>query len=395
MRRSFVGVVAAGAGILALGVPGSALACVNPDIAIGGGSSGGPGETVGFSISNTDRDASYTIDFGGTKFTGTDDTAEPGLQGSIKVPDLGDEASTVSVSASFDHEGETYASKLSTFSYTGRPQPTSPPPDPSASVPQAPPAQSTPASASPGAGNSPSFDGDGPAGGDRGSAQTAGSEIAGAGSSHASSGGSAAGISAGAAQSLGSAEPPVAQADAELASPSTRAAQRAGEPAKQDAPGDAGAGRSVVPLTTQAASSPRSQDAPDTTVRDVSTAEDVSSGALPVILLAALIALATMLIFAMRRIGPDETGVGAAGSRWTPPSLSAEANWRSMLIEAELQEMIAEGRARELLGAGTKSEAVGPPPADRASGPLRAFAMAHEAPPNPLATHDPKVENGT
>lgn len=401
MKRRTAGFVACGAGLVALAVPVSSLACVTPDIAIGGGSgggssSGGPGDTIGFSISNTERGANYTIDFGGTKLTGTDDTAEPGLQGSIQVPDLGDHASTVSVSASFDHEGATYSSKVSTFSYTGRPQPASPPP---ASVPQAPPGQSTPATANPGTnpGTAPPVDGGSSAGSgspatDHGSAQTGSSETAGAGSIHAASGGSGVGIRAEAVKSTESAEPPVAQPDAAATSPGKHAAQRVGEPAMQDATGDSAVERPATPLTAQPASPAQSQDVPGGRVRDVSAAENVSSGALLGVLLAALIALAAMLVLVIRRIGPDETGVGTGEFRWTPPSLSAEARWRGVLIEAELQEMIAEGRARELLGSGTDSEAL-TPPADRTSGLSPVLAMAQEAPPKPLATHDLEVGN--
>jgi len=96
--------LAVGLSAVALG-SGVAYACLDPEIAPSQRPAG-PGDTVTFTIDNTDVDARYTVTVNGREVTsGVDEDTSPGTSGSFVMPDFGGSARKVSVGGSVEHEG--------------------------------------------------------------------------------------------------------------------------------------------------------------------------------------------------------------------------------------------------------------------------------------------------
>ena len=97
--------------LLAAGVgTGVAYACLDPEIAPSQRPAG-PGDTVPFTIDNTDEGAKYVVTVNGREVTsGVDNDSGPGVSGSFVMPDLGGGPRKVNVGGSVEHEGGVDAS---------------------------------------------------------------------------------------------------------------------------------------------------------------------------------------------------------------------------------------------------------------------------------------------
>lgn len=93
-------------------------------------SSGGPGDSSSYSITDTEPGATYDVYVGGQYVgSGTDSTPEAGAGGAFEMPYLGDSPKTVYVEFHISHEGSTWIS-TEAIQYTPPPPPPAPDPEP-------------------------------------------------------------------------------------------------------------------------------------------------------------------------------------------------------------------------------------------------------------------------
>ena len=303
------------------------------------------GDPVNFSISGTEVGATYTVHVGGPngpsvgQFSDTDPAL--GTSGSFTMPDMGSsEIGDLEVTALVDHQGIQYSPR-DFVDYVPPAAPANPAPPSGTSEPGSPATNGAPASqshhvpAKTTAGSPVS--GPGHASGDDGSGGTAAPAAAPVAPVSATFGRSrqTSGTSA--------SEPPSSAA----AAPAATHRRTTAEPRSSH-----GAANAVHQADSSVSSASHEAVGPAREVAVPAHAGRATPGAIiggGVTLLAAM--AGACFVFLRRRGGPAEDHVAAKAPLWTPPSVRAEADWRTAVIEAELQEMIAEERAKELVPA--------------------------------------------
>lgn len=330
--------------LVALCVPLSASACNEPRISFSPHEAG-PGETVGYAISDTEAGAEYVVKVGGTRVAEGTDADGGGLRGSFTMPDLGDEPTNTYVEILVAHEG-TWADS-GAMAYRGRPAPvTSDPAQPGATEPAetpAPVSSSTPAAAPPArphAGSDPAAQAPASPGTPGRQLPVRRRDAADAAPARDRSGSEAARRPRARARVA----VPVAT-DRSTASESVRSAARASRQRAVDEPSSTG----------RPAARPRVVPRAEPGVRPVldARAEDRSSSLpLPLVALLAAGAVAGLALLVQRR-----RGQGPAPQATFSPPLPEGGSPADLELEAGLQEIVAEGRARELLEQGSDAPA--------------------------------------
>jgi len=311
-----------------------AAACQYPDMTIGLRGPYHPGDSIPFSVSNTDAGATATLHVDGHDISQTDPGGEPGFQGRFELPDLGDSPKTIEIYATIDHddpladdpsktEHNQWTSKQSTIDY--EPTPTSPP------------------GGGPGGGGhrpSPTYDQNAPqqsSGSPAGGGSGAGASIGGVPQSGSPTPGSSP------SPGGGSAGPTQAQAVVQGAQDSTTMTPHEAAVTTANDRQDRRDGAEVRRLRNR----PERVGVPTPAHMPVAVA--TTGYAVFASLALVLIAGAVGLVLFLARRGRSDDGTLVGGPVWLPPPLQAQADQRSLLVEAELQEMIAEARARQML----------------------------------------------
>jgi hypothetical protein len=320
------GLVASVVAAVAMTGASNAWACNEPAIHIAD-TSAGPGDTVRFTLSDTQPGATYTVWVEGRVVaTGEDTTAAQGYRGTFTMPDLGGSTRSVYVKGEIRHMDES-AEHVFDGPWTTEPQfqftrPASPGAAPPAREPvhapaptEAPERQRPPVDTEPGtpAGSSPST-GTGPAG----------------------------------PATPGPPSSPVKPADPSGSSrPEMTAAAKAAAESPSRAIARDRASRAAAPAPVRRPEQVEKGDAaPLTRPDETPTAPSAFLVAIALIVLAGA---ASVMLRLLRRGGATPSGDRTPTvPPWIPPDVRREAWARDVLIEAELQELIAEERAREL-----------------------------------------------